>query len=107
MKFIVRLAIALLLVLSVASPVLARMAVIETTAALQNSSQQSVNAAFQEAAQTAVRGAAAMGFAWIQLLQASMRGDMVAVRILATDTEPDAEPDDEDAPEPDSVSERF
>jgi len=103
-KSLVRLAIVLLLVLALASPGLARIAVIETTASLQNSSQQSVDAALQEAAQTAVRGAAAMGFAWVQLLRASVRGDMVAVRILASDTEPD---DDEDAPELDSVSERF
>lgn len=103
MKFIVRLAIALLLVLSVASPGLARMAVIETTAALENHSEQSVNAAFKEAAQTAVLGAVAMGFAWVQVLQAFVRGDTLAVRILATDTEPDGD----DAPEPWLVSERL
>jgi len=44
-----------------------------------------------------------MGFSWVQFHQAFVRGDMVAVRILATETEPDGD----DAQEPESVSERF
>ena len=85
------LAIALLLGLSVGSPVLARMASIQTTAPLQDHAEQSIQAAVKEAVETAVKGAAAMGLSWVQLGRAVVLGDMVAVQILASDTKPEGE----------------
>ncbi len=84
-------AIAFLLVLSVASPSLARMAAIETTAPLQDHSEQSIKTAVTEAVETAVRGAKAMGLRWIHLRGALVLADMVTVQILASDTEPKGE----------------
>lgn len=92
------LAIALLLVLSVASSALARVAAIETTAPLQDYSEQSIEVAVAQAIQTAVRGAVAMGLPWVHLRRAWVIGDTVAVQILATDTEPEEEKSAE--PEP-------
>lgn len=91
-------AIALLLVLSVTSPSLARMAAIETTAPLQDHSEQSIKAAVTEAVETAVRGALAMGLPWIHLRGALVLADMVTVQILATDMEPKGEEAGEPSP---------
>lgn len=90
------LALLLLLMLSVASPALAGVATIETTAPLSDHSEQSITMAFKTAVETAVRGAVAMGLPRVQLRQAVVLEDMVAIRIRATDMEPDAE-----TPEPD------
>ena len=76
-------------------------ALIETTAPLADGSEESVKAAVIAALETAMRGASAMGFAWVQLRDAQVSGNQVAVQILATDepkqvdeitpgTEPDA-----------------
>lgn len=92
------LAIALLLLLSVASWALARVAAIETTAPLQDHSEQSIEVAVAQAIQTAVRGAVAMGLPWVHLRRAWVIGDTVAVQILATDTGPEEEQSAE--PEP-------
>lgn len=85
------LALTLLLVLCVGSPALARMASIQTTAPLQDHAEQSIQAAVKEAVETAVKGAAAMGMSWVQLGRAVVLQDMVAVQILASDTEPKEE----------------
>jgi hypothetical protein len=63
-------------------------ALIETTAPLQDRSEESVKAAVIAAIDRAVRGAAAMGFPWLQLRDAQVSGDRVAIQILATDEEP-------------------
>ena len=81
---------ALLLVLWAASPGLARVATIETTAPLQDHAELSVKAAIKEAVDTAVKGAVAMGLHWVQISKAFVLEDAVAVRILATDTAPEA-----------------
>jgi len=97
MQMIARLAISALLVLplvgptaAAASPELARVAAIATTAPLPDHSQQSIDAALEEALSAAMRGAAAMGLRFIRVRQAVVLTDMVSVQILATDTAPDA-----------------
>lgn len=80
------LALALLLVLSVASPGLARMAMIETTVALQNHSEESVKTAMTAAVEAAARGAIAMGLPWIHLRRAFVLDDGVLIQIFASDT---------------------
>jgi hypothetical protein len=93
---------ALLLVLGAASPGLARIASIETTAPLSNHAEQTVKAALEEAVNTAVKGAVAMGLRWFKISKALVLEDLVAVQILATDTasEPEGvEPEGEAAPE--------
>ncbi len=80
----------LLLVLSVASPVWAREAMIETTAPLQDHAEQSIKTALTDALETAMKGALAMGFAWVQIGKAVVLEDAVSVQLLATDSEPEA-----------------
>ncbi len=63
-------------------------ALIETTAPLADRSEESVKAAVMAAIDKAVRGAAAMGFAWFELRDAQVSGNEVAIQILATDEEP-------------------
>jgi hypothetical protein len=64
-------------------------ALIETTAPLSDRSEAAVKAAVIAAIDKAVRGAAAMGFAWFQLRDAQLSEDEVSVQILATDENPD------------------
>ena len=78
-----------LLVCSAQPAALAGGALIETTAPLADHSQESVKAAVIAAIDKAVRGAAAMGFAWLQLREAQVSGDQVAIQILATDERPE------------------
>jgi len=91
------LALALLLVLSVASPAVAGMAMIQTMAPLQDHAEQSIEIAFKEAMQTAVRGALAMGFSWVKISKAPVLENMVTVQILATDTRPEGEEGEEES----------
>jgi hypothetical protein len=95
---ITRLALPLLLALLFATPALARVAAIETTAPLADQSEDSIKAAIQQAVLTAVRGAVAMGLQWVQVRQARVFTDLVSVQILASDQEPEGEeeqvPDD-------------
>jgi hypothetical protein len=74
-------------------------AAIETSAPLTDHSEGAIRAAIEQAVLTAVRGAMAMGFQWVQVRQALVFTDLVTVKVLATDTEPEGEdgaaPDDE------------
>ena len=92
--------VALLLVLGVASPCLARVAAIETTAPLLDHTELSVRAAVEEAVDTAVKGAAAMGLRWYKVSKTLVLEHLVAVQIFATDRAP--EPEGEAAPEPEN-----
>jgi hypothetical protein len=67
---------------------LAGEALIETTAPLADRSEESIQAAVTAAIDKAVRGASAMGFAWVQLRDAQVFGNEVAIQILATDEDP-------------------
>jgi hypothetical protein len=89
-------------------PAMAGGVLIETTAPLADRSEESVKTAVIAAIDKAVRGASAMGFAWVQLRDARVSGNQVAVQILATDEDPGqagqiapgTEPDDiDDAPD--------
>ncbi|MBP1779158.1 MAG: hypothetical protein H6Q86_5169 [candidate division NC10 bacterium] len=94
---------ALLLIVGAAAPSDATVATIATTAPLKDHQEQSVNAALRAAVQTAVAGAAAMGLPWVQISRALVLDDAVAVQILATDEDPEADAG-KDAPDPENES---
>lgn len=94
-----RLVIALVLVLSVASPALAQVATIQAAAPLADHSEESVRASFTRAVQTAVRAAVTMGLPWVRLSEARVFEDAVVVQIVASDTEADEDEPGESGPE--------
>jgi len=77
----------------------AAMAAIETTAALEDQSDEGIRAAVERAVQSAVRGAVAMGMPHVELRGARVLRDSVIVQILARDAEPGPEDDEPDSPE--------
>ncbi len=81
-------AAALTFCLLVASPALAKVAMIETAAPIHDKSQEAVKAALKEAVSTAAKGALAMGLPWVQVRDAQVLQDAVAVQVLATDEAP-------------------
>ncbi len=81
-------AAALTFSLLVASPALAKVAMIETAAPIQDKSQEAVKAALKEAVSTAAKGALAMGLPWVQVRDAQILQNAVAVQVLATDEAP-------------------
>lgn len=93
-----------------ASPALAGVAAIETTAALPDQSEASVKAAVDMAVATAVQGAKAMGLPRIELRGARVLPGAVTVLIIAKDgdagpleemlggTNYDADDEDDDTP---------
>ncbi len=92
------LALVFSLVLSAASTAVAGVAAIETTAPLEDYSEESIKAAVNEAVQTAARGALAMGLPWLHLRGAFVVANMVTVQVLATDVEPQEQEETERAP---------
>jgi hypothetical protein len=82
------LTLALLLIGVPAVPSDATVATIATTAPLEDHEEQSVTAALRAAFKAAVAGAAAMGLPWVQIRQALVLDDAVAVQIVATDEDP-------------------
>ncbi len=88
-----RLVLPLALALLAVTPALARVAAIETTAPLTDQSDESIRAAIRQAVLTAVRGAMAMGFQWVQVRQALVYTDLVSVKVLASDREPEGDQD--------------
>ncbi|HEY7206464.1 MAG TPA: hypothetical protein VIA61_19320 [Methylomirabilota bacterium] len=85
------------------APALAAMAAIETVQALEDESDEAVEAAIQRAVQAAVRGALAMGLPQVELRGARRLPGAVSVQILARDAEApasDEEPGDAVVPGP-------
>ena len=76
-------------VVALASPALAGMAAIETTAPLPDQSEASVKAAVDQAVDTAVQGAKAMGLPRVELRGARVLPGAVTVLIIARDTDAD------------------
>ena len=101
---IARLVLPVVLAFALATPALARVASIETTAPLADQSEGSIKAALEQAVLTAVRGAVAMGFQWVHVRQAVVFTDLVSVRVLASDSELQGDDDavTEPAPEDDT-----
>jgi len=95
------LALALALVLAASSPSIATVAMIETTAPLQDHAEESVRIALLTAVEAAVTSAVAMGLPWVRISQALVLEDAVGVQILATDTDPEAGTNEE-TPGPDA-----
>ncbi|MBI3105898.1 MAG: hypothetical protein HYY95_10055 [Candidatus Rokubacteria bacterium] len=81
----------MLLVLLMAAPVGATVVVIETAAALEDLSEQSVGSAITRAVEASIGRAAAMGLSKIWLDQAFLLTDRVVVRMVATDEDADAD----------------
>jgi len=93
-----RLALPVVLAFALATRARAGVASIETTTPLTDQSEDSIKTALEQAVRTAVQGAVAMGFQWVHVRQAVIFTDMVSVRILASDSEPESE--DEAAADP-------
>ena len=89
MRWLSWLVLALLLVLAVSTPVSARVATIETTAPLQDHSEQSLKAALTEVVQAIAKGAIAMGLSWVQVTRVLVLEDMLTVQVIASDTGPE------------------
>jgi hypothetical protein len=79
---------ALMMVMLLASSTLARVAMIETAAPIKNHTEDAVKAAIQEAVDTAAKGAVAMGLPWVQLRDAEVLEDTIAIQVVATDEAP-------------------
>jgi hypothetical protein len=93
--------LAFLLVLATSTPGLARVVKIETTAPLTDRSDASIELALKSAVDVCVRGATAMGLAWIRLQQAALAGDHLVVRMVASDEDQEDEDEvSEQAPDP-------
>jgi hypothetical protein len=82
-----RLAAGLLLVLAAATPSLAGVAVIETTAPLREPTNHGVKAAVMAAVQNAAKGAEAMGLTHFTVKGVRVLPEAVVVQIWATDAE--------------------
>ncbi|MBI2527154.1 MAG: hypothetical protein HYV93_14370 [Candidatus Rokubacteria bacterium] len=78
-------ALLVFLVLVVVAPVGATVVVIETAAALEDLSEQSLDSAITRAVEASIGRAAAMGLSTIWLDQAVLLTDRVVVRMVATD----------------------
>jgi ABC-type iron transport system FetAB permease component len=79
------------------TPASAAMAAIETVQALEDESDEAVNAAIERAVQAAVRGALAMGLPQVELRGARLLPGAVSVQILARDAESQASDEEEPA----------
>ncbi|HKW93385.1 MAG TPA: hypothetical protein VJX92_15930 [Methylomirabilota bacterium] len=77
----------------------AAMAAIETTAAIEDQSDEGIKAAVERAVESAVRGAVAMGLPHVELRGARVLPGVVTVQILARDAAPEPEDDELDAPD--------
>jgi hypothetical protein len=85
--------LALALALTVAAPAVAwaRTAVIELAAPVQDQSHDAIRTALHDAVEQATRGAAAMGLPYVDLRDAEMVGDAVAIQLLASDSPLDSD----------------
>lgn len=82
--------LAVALVLALATPTGAGVAVIETSAPLTDHSDESIKDAVWKAVERAIRGAMAMGLPQVELRGAQVFEDIVTVEIVATDSETEA-----------------
>jgi hypothetical protein len=91
MTTLIRVAVAIVVALAMASPAFARMAAIQTAVPLEDQSQSSIETAAKQAVETAVKGAVAMGLPQVQLRRAVVVQNMVVIQIVATDDAADRE----------------
>lgn len=85
-----------LLAAALVTPAWARTVRFEATVPLVDHSEAAVNAAIQQAVETSVQGATAMGLSWIWVDGARLLSDSLVVRMVATDEDPG---DDDVAPD--------
>ncbi len=88
MRSLSRLALALVLVFSTASPVLAETATIDAWAPIADHSEHAIKAALVAALKAAIQQAEALGLTWVTITQAFVSEDKVTVQLLARDTDP-------------------
>lgn len=93
MRVLTWFAIVSLVALAVASPVSARVVRMETTVALADQSEPSIERALRRALDITVSRALAMGLSSIWLDEARVLSDAVILRMVATDEELDEEDD--------------
>ena len=96
MHVLKQLGVVSLLVLALASSVSARVIRLETAVALTDHSEPAIQRAFQRALETSVRGVIAMGLSSMWVDDASVLGDVVIIRLIATDEEDEGDEDDEE-----------
>lgn len=89
MRRLTGLAVASLLVRSIASPGLAGVAAITTPPPLLDCPEESITVGFLGAVAVALTGAVAMGLGWFQAREALVLDDMVTIQVLATGVKPD------------------
>jgi hypothetical protein len=77
------------LILAAVSPVAAAVVLVTAAAPLEDESEQSVQAALDQAVGLAVRDAVLMGLRPVKLTDAQIWVNQVVVEILATDVQPD------------------
>jgi hypothetical protein len=76
------------------------MALIETTVPLEDTSEAGITAAVNQAVDSAVRGAMAMGLSWVKLQRAYVSGGYVGVQVLAATESLETATDDDAATAP-------
>ena len=74
-----------------------RVALIETTVLLEDTSDAGISAAVDRAVNSAARAAMAMGLSWVQLQRAYVSGGYVGVQVLAATESLDSVSEDEAA----------
>ena len=98
MRHLVPLALILLLMSAIVTPVWARTVAIESTVPLADDSEETLRSAIKKAIENAVRGAAALGLRAMQVNGAQVFSNALMLRLIATDDDPgDDDPDDGEA----------
>ena len=98
MRKFVPLALALLLMSTMAPPAWARVVVIEATVPLADDSEEALRSAVKKAIENAVRGAAALGLRSVWVNGARVFSNALMLRLIATDDDPgDTDPEDLEA----------
>ena len=92
--------VAWLSVPSIAHSAPERVALIETTVLLEDTSDAGISAAVDRAVNSAARGAMAMGLSWVQLQRAYVSGGYVGVQVIAATESLDSVAEDEAATAP-------
>lgn len=98
MRFLVAAGTATATLWAAVLPAHAAMATIEAVQALEDESDEAVQAAVQRAVQAAVRGGVAMGLPLVELRGARVLPGMVTVQVLARESE--SEPAEEETERP-------
>jgi hypothetical protein len=81
--------IPLLMTFAIATPSWARVVTIEGAGTLTNASEAAVDLALDQAIETCLKTAGAMGLSWVRFDRVLLKGDRVVVEMLGSDDEED------------------